>query len=328
MALHYSPDLVSILKKINCEISNKILDFNGGSNQIACRLNFLDITNERLGYISFANIDHTLCKFDKEIVEKIFYDKDSSIHNDLWKISRNYLKVGKLVSKLGLNFTPSEIEDFTNKFKSEVLNIKPTNIQIVSGKDIAKWYNQVNYATDDIGDLGKSCMRYNRCKEYFDIYTDNEDACKLVIITNNDNKLIARALLWKVSKIKIKIEEKTKKRIKFDYVLDRTYSLNSYDNYTLYEYARKNNWGIIKSRKLIEYDEETYYLSLEVKIKSKEYNKYPFLDTFSRFNYKKGLLYNDDNECEIGHILKDLYGSYQKSISKFKYFKNSIMLWW
>jgi hypothetical protein len=322
MNLYYSPDFVSILKKINCEISNKILDFNGTSHLIKKELNFIDISTERLGYISFSKKKYTY-NFDESCMEAIFYDKDSYTHDEFWKNSRNYLKVGRLVTKFGFDFTASQIEEFTNKFKSEVNNIKSINIQVVSGEDIRKWYNEKNYLIQNIGDLGRSCMRYDKCKEYLDIYVDNPDTCKLAIITRN-NKLIARAILWKVSNIKLKL--KLKPKVKFDYILDRVYSINSYDNYTLKDYAIKNNWAIRITERMFEYNNEEYYGSLEVKVKPKEYEKYPYMDTFSRFNSRKGTLYNDTNDYEIGHILKLVEGEYKKSISYFQYIKNIIML--
>lgn len=48
--------------------------------------------------------------------------------------------------------------------------------------------------------LGSSCMK-NMSKETFNIYVENPDSVKLLILTL-DGKLLGRALVWKIDSIK------------------------------------------------------------------------------------------------------------------------------
>lgn len=321
MNLYYSPKFVSILKSMNCKISLEILQFDGSLHSVTKELNFLDIIDEKLGYISFSkNKKYSL---NKREIDETFYEEDTDIHTTLWKKSRNFLKIGRLIIKLNLNFSNLEIEEFSDRFKSEVSKINfKSIIKIVSGEEIRKWYNKENYMSEHVGELGRSCMKYTNCHDFFDIYVDNPDICKLLIIIKN-NKLIARAILWKVSSNKVN-NLYSNKNIKFEYVLDRIYTMNYYDKYTMEEYALKNNWAIRKDTRCFSINKVIYYGSIKVKVKAKKYDKYPYMDTFCRFNFKKGILYNDSDSFQMGHILKNTNGYYKKSISLYKFITNKI----
>jgi hypothetical protein len=68
---------------------------------------------------------------------------------------------------------------------------------LVSGSDISKWYSCDNYK-DMEGQLGSSCMA--RKRNIFSIYENNPDVCQMLILTEDD-KLIGRAIVWKVKSI-------------------------------------------------------------------------------------------------------------------------------
>jgi hypothetical protein len=100
---------------------------------------------------------------------------------------------------------------FADKFKSAVTmykwkleNYENTPIRVVEGEEIRDWYLEDNYcekAQQAYGSLSKSCMRFEECQEYFNIYVNNPKKCKMVILTVKDEgkaleTLSARALLW------------------------------------------------------------------------------------------------------------------------------------
>ena len=62
---------------------------------------------------------------------------------------------------------------------------------MVSGKDISFWYDSKNYEINK-GTLGSSCMGKEECSFYnfFKIYEDNPDVCKLAIIKNGDKYIV------------------------------------------------------------------------------------------------------------------------------------------
>jgi hypothetical protein len=46
-----------------------------------------------------------------------------------------------------------------------------------------------------IQEIGQSCMKYDRCQEYFDIYIENPDVCSLFFKDPVESSIHGRALL-------------------------------------------------------------------------------------------------------------------------------------
>jgi hypothetical protein len=272
------------------------------------------------------------CKISINLLKK----KETLIHEDIHQIGisdkigyvtvnfpyknskkENILKIGRLIVKLNLQYTSSEIEVFTNKFKAAIkehinLDYYSSNLEIVSGEDIRKWYLVDNYKHDDSSTLSKSCMKHHMCQEFLDIYVNNPNSCRMLILKENE-KLIARALLWKVKSNK----NKTTKN-KFEYILDKIYSSNTYDEYVIKKWAMKNNWAIRISNEQYIYNNQVHFDNLVVKVIPKKYKYYPYMDTFTRYDYIKGHLYNDYEDKKFGHILNETLGEYKKSISRLR----------
>jgi hypothetical protein len=177
--------------------------------------------------------------------------------------------INKFLSAIGKNFPAAVIERFVNMYEAEVLLRKDAlnNFKVVEGEDIRKWYNKNNYENSN-GELGNSCMRYPKCEKFFDIYVENPEVCKLLIFTTNDGKLTGRALLWTL--------EDGKK------YMDRIYTnKDSYDNL------------FIKWRHENGYKREIEPSSV-VKVNTKDYILYPYMDTFIYYDAKEGKLSNNN----------------------------------
>lgn len=54
-------------------------------------------------------------------------------------------------------------------------------------------------------------------------------------------------------------------------------------------------------------------------------DKYSYLDTFTRYDSKKGILHNDEDRDLGGYILRSTSGEYRVSISQRKVFFNRII---
>jgi hypothetical protein len=130
-------------------------------------------------------------------------------------------------------------------------------------------------------------MRYNSCKDYFDIYTENPEVCQLLIFKSlNGEKLLGRALLW------TNVDGKK--------LMDRIYTTK--DNYI----KLFKKWADEKDYKQIYYED----FSTTIKVESKDYKKYPYMDTFKYYSQEKGLLYNDSSDVERPYYrLEDTGGS-------------------
>jgi hypothetical protein len=150
------------------------------------------------------------------------------------------------------------------------------NLLIVKGKAIKYAYLESNYETLS-GQLGSSCMRYERCQNYFDIYTKNPDVCELYALVNDSAKIQARALVWTVEGKKYH---------------DRIYGLSELTMDKLRAHFLTNNI------------ENCYSIRANLTIEAKsgetfDYQQYPYMDTFIALNEDMTkLTTNPENEFD------------------------------
>ena len=233
---------------------------------------------------------------------------DSSDDSKLWTMSKsNNMRVGRLIRGLlksdKIEVKDSEIELFVNHYKStiDILNDKFLNFSIVDGDDIALWYHEDKYADGERGDLGGSCMRYDRCSEYFDIYTQNPEVVSLLIYVDSNNKLLGRSIIWTLT-----TGEK---------FMDRVYTHNASDNILFKQYAREklisykkldNMWA---TGNLINSDGTESSMNISCNIKKISYDYFPYMDTMKY--YLNGKISN--TKFHGSYTLEDTEGSYSES---------------
>lgn len=195
----------------------------------------------------------------------------------LGDIKPQSIKVGRFSKKMlelvGKKFKDKDIEDFVNEFKSKVEISKDAfrGFELVSGEDIVKWYNEENYSRENTSTLHSSCMRYGDCDQYFNIYTQNPDVCKLLIKKSDfdKGKITARALVWKMRN--------------GDHFMDRVYYSKDSEVLLFREYAIREGWVYKKNQStgsnFIMMGDSSYAKDLEVKLEKWIFKKYPYLDT-------------------------------------------------
>jgi hypothetical protein len=236
-----------------------------------------------------------------EIIGEGVYNNEklSNLENprlkEVWTKNRQQVRIGKAIRALlksaGVEFTDKDIEDFVSKYKStiDIMNDKFRLFEIVEGKDIGYWYSYENYLKYG-GSLGTSCMR-SVPKSYFQIYMENPDVCKLVILKSeeDDSKLVARALLWKLTDGKN--------------FLDRIYTIDHADIQLFRDWAKEN--GIYAkysndnsdTSSVFDLDGSRLDLDkLEVKVREGRYDYYPYLDTLKYLNWEEGYLSTERGE--------------------------------
>jgi hypothetical protein len=203
---------------------------------------------------------------------------------------RQSLSIGKLINRLFDNFTDLSVQKFVNAYKAEIAATLIYNrFQVVRGEDIRYWYSEKRLASTD-GNLGGSCMKYDNsqrnCQPYFEIYVQNPEKCGLVILTNTDNKLIGRALLWS------DLRKPTGKIF-----MDRIYTIKQSDEELFKKYAVENGW-LHKARQeahnaaYVE-DGQVVNKSIALQLKPKQYKQYPYMDTLKFYNPGTGRLASD-----------------------------------
>jgi hypothetical protein len=267
-----SDELRNIFKNINDKMSRNLL-FMDNNEDYSFPYTLIDISSKD-DMITYAP--------SKVIIKNKRED---------WSVSRNEMKIGRFISRIGL-WDQKDIELFVNKFKSEIKMLNNLdNFEIVEGRNLKKYYFY-KYYSDGGGSLNKSCMRHEHCQPYFNFYVENKDKVKLVILKhNNSNKILGRALLWKIDEPKNLM------------ILDRIYTTNDSDQNLFIKLARKNGWYYKQSQKVNEtyfVDPKTFYkvkLNCKIYLKPiKNYEYYPYLDSFYYYDTHNFYITNNKDD--------------------------------
>jgi hypothetical protein len=231
---------------------------------------------------------------------------ENNLFRDISKLKPSDVLVGRFVNnfltKAGVEFTPIELNDFIDKYKSEMKELKEKfkRFEIVKGNDIKFWYLQDRYEKRDSGSLGSSCMRYSKAQKFFDIYTQNDDVVSLIILKsrNDPDKIMGRALLWDATFIN-RTDLTEDADIKF---MDKIYVNDYSDENFFIKFARSNGFYYKKSQDSSEtpimfdgkeLDDDESYMS--VSINGGRYDYYPYMDTLKYYD-DRGILTNCDGE--------------------------------
>jgi hypothetical protein len=182
----------------------------------------------------------------------------------------------------------SQIELFVNAYKSVFDSKDKELVEIVEGEEIRKCYLEDNYEVIK-GQLGNSCMRYERCQAYLDIYVKNPEVCKLLILRGDTGKVKGRALLWTFSD--------------GQRYIDRMYTIDDSDKNIFKDWGAKN--GITKH-----YD-NTSSVGGVVHLKNLDFSKYPYMDTFVFYDDQNGVL--SDENMDNSLKLQDTQGGYESN---------------
>lgn len=192
--------------------------------------------------------------------------------NDTWKIDgRQSIKYGKGIRKIFENnlyqVPDSIIEYISNNVKAAyTFNAK---YKIIEGEDIRYYYHEENNK-NNTGSLSQSCMRYDECQNYLDIYVNNPSKVKMLVAIDHYNIAIGRALLWTTDNC-----PRT--------VMDRIYG-NDLTIEAFKEYAKKNNWVYKRYQNHSDTDDWENAEGIEddicVTVNVSGINEFPYIDSF------------------------------------------------
>ena len=323
--IYFSERLNKTLKNLNDDISKDLIKIQ--ATNISQDVTMVDISKD--GYFSYSternatnNLNDNLPSsryseylFNKEInrgIDPDYYVKlaGNMISNKQFK-SRNKIKIGRLINKLFPNkYNSIQLEDYTEKIKASIKKLEE-HFELVEGEDIDNWYWYQNYSEMG-GTLGNSCMSKKR--GIFDIYNKNKDVCKLLILLKDD-KLIGRALVWKLKTIKASSINSDE----IKYFMDRQYTIYQSDVVKFRNYADEQGWCYKTNNNHYSYEEITYKnkncnSSMTVEVSPIDYNNFPYMDTFRRYDPFIYTLYNDNyndnDEYEGNYILDSTTGDY------------------
>ena len=238
-----------------------------------------------------------------------FYRTDY-IRKDLTGIKETPFKIGRFVTniltKAGIEYSPKDVEAFVDKFKAEMKKKNDIfeNFEIVQGEEIRDYYLDDNYKGYG-GTLGSSCMRYDNCQKFLDIYVDNPTVSLIIFKEDKDDtSIIGRALLWDATKIS------TDESIKF---MDRIYVNKSNDIELFKQFAIKNGFHykhkqdysetpLMFNNQVLSDEDSLIY----VDVNAGEYDYYPYVDTVKYYQIYNGILSNSDRRYD--KVLTDTDG--------------------
>jgi hypothetical protein len=328
--LYYSPNVRKALSRIKGnDIATELLGSEG--TDVKPDMTFIDLGKE--GYFSFItmrnakplitakypNTDWSINIDNKPMPDPETYSNDlhefdmdsgGSDASGVFTKSRNEVGLGRFVNKLFPGkYNSKQVEEFVNSFKAS-LEKAGEYFDLVEGDDIDFWYKSENYK-ENSGTLGSSCMAQK--SNLFGIYTQNQDVCKMLIL-KEDDKIIGRALIWKLESIR-----SLGKPIEgVEYFMDRQYTIKESDVQKFRNYAKEQGWCYKSynnhhSYSNVTINDEVRNVGMTIKVKDKDYNRYPYMDTFKRYDVNNGILHNDDeqdSEHEGQYILEDTGGGY------------------
>ena len=285
-------------------------------------ITFVDIDNDNLSYSTMKNIEKEFPELYKQAITWVTSSVLRDWSNDILESpTRGNIKIGKFVNKiLKGKYPESLIDKFVTYIKSKSEKKENWNISLVKGDDIIKYYDSSNYVNRR-GTLGHSCMsnkhiRYDdKRSNIFDIYTKNPEVCSLLVMTNEEGKLGARALVWdaKVTFCRdYKGDVCELGDIKF---LDRIYTIDDWMVNKMTRWAQDNGMSYRYYQGLhddgtISYKDVKYKAEMEVCVKKIHYSAFPYLDTFNRYDVKNGKLYNYKPSKFSGFGLQSTQGNY------------------
>lgn len=248
--------------------------------------NISDLRKDYVNYLSISNLDKTKISYlTNERMDSISEELDPWTYN-----KRFFARPASVVNKIFKDIHDKDLEIFNNLYKSILCKIKFT-FRILNGNDVKLYYHGDRYRTSS-GSLGNSCMKYDNCQRYMNLYVDNSDTISMLGMFDDDNLLMGRALLWNFDSNK---------------VMDRIYTINdeelSYQfkkwaNANGYMYKYEQRWNNSLS---FEMCGKKIDKKFSVKLKNWKYDRYPYMDTFKFFDKANGILYNynDNNTLTI-----------------------------
>ncbi len=305
MRLYLSKEFATILKRIDDKdgIANDLLTLS--KKPIQFDISFID-KSDKNDTITFLQTNRAK-RIEKE--KNIDLSKSRNDYtSEIWTTPlRQPTGIGRFVKKIFEDkYSAKQIEDFVNEYKAKYEE-KNEKMKIVYGEDIRYWYDQSRYAPGG-GPLNGSCMRHKEKSPFLEIYVDNPESIGMLILLDDNQKLLGRALVW------FNLIKEPKRTF-----MDRIYTANDHDVNTFKDYAKKNGW-LYKNKQVFNdatyidsRDDSKHTLTLSARLKAKDYKYYPFLDTLSVFTPETGRISSNQGKY-VGRKrlrLQNQDGSYQ-----------------
>jgi len=256
-----------LLLEAKIDISSTILDV----------LKNLESSSPREAWVKWANLILSAAKsgvdYPNNDIEYLYSNSGKIFQK--YRGKEQEVKLGRTLQKILISIEPeiiinqSEFGDFVSFIQGNLIELFPDEYQLVSGDDIAKYYDLSNTNIVKDTTLYKSCMK-DKDPNTFNLYIKNPDIISLLVRLDG-GKVSTRALVWKLDG-----------QGGVDYFVDRIYSNDE---------PQKKIGGIEKfmeskfpgKKYVIKQRDEGWLNNLDIKLflKNLDFNLYPYLDSFS-----------------------------------------------
>jgi hypothetical protein len=267
--LVFSPKLKTILKKIDTtSVAKELLKSEG----------------ESLSDVSWLDI----VKDDSKSVSALSTDRSKRCTPaEYWTTSlRNSGNWGKMINKLFPGkFTNVDIDAFYDRYRPQLDDKGDERFQLMRGDDVRIWYHEKKYN----GEMG-SCMRYDKCQKFFDIYTKNPEKCGLLVyLDESGDRAYGRCLVWNNL---IKPSGDTKEDKEPYWLMDRVYPASGKQSVIpplFKKYAIENGW-LYKESDSFMLNGQRKTTSVTTRVKPVDHALYPYMDTMQYYTPATGRL--------------------------------------
>lgn len=233
------------------------------------------------GFVNYISVAHDPTKISYMTPDRITKIQETGDFDNIWKTSKRFsAKPGAFVKKLFKDVSNTEIEKFSTLYRTVQSN-PAFRFKVVDGQDILRYYLYDSYA-EQTASLGASCMKHRNCQSFLNIYAENPDKIKLLIMLDQADKLLGRALLWNTD----------------PKIMDRIYTIDdeeycwhfkNWADSNGYLYKKEQRWN---NTLFFEGKGKTTYLELSIKLENWDFHRQPYLDTFKFLDRNTGTFYN------------------------------------
>ena len=212
--------------------------------------------------------------------------KTAVVDKEIWNHEQRYhTSIGKIVRRLfGGEFCDNSICKFAEAYTGMVTICNPNyNLRIAEGEEIRWGYHEDNDHNTG-NSLGSSCMRYEHCQSYLDLYVKNPTKIRMAMLMRG-KKVAARCLMWKVDD---------------GWLYDRVYSTKLEEEHLLTNAMDSSGYKRV-------YNTCKPY-SIEVDVE--DMDKFPYMDSFKCLYVDDGIISTQETGGEY-YSLTNTNGTYQ-----------------
>jgi hypothetical protein len=295
-----SKELKDVLLEFESEsVVARLLLAKENGELVADPINYISVSEQDTTKISYLSSDRI--EKIKKSVDTSLLDREMYVNHSLWHSSIRFCaRPGSFITKIFKNVDAREVEKFSNLYRANI-NRPKFRLKVVTGETLRGFYNYETYAGEGRGTLGNSCMKHECCQQFFNMYVDNKDVISMLVMLDDNDMLMGRALLWNYESHKIM------DRIYTTCDEDLAFYFKKWATDNGYLYKSEQNWyNTLFFESLGNKKQE---LRIDIKLKYSDHSRYPYVDTFKWINLETGTLHNYIPKLEDNSVLKTLVAS-------------------